>query len=313
MNKFTHLLVKSQYSFLESGITIPALVEKAKSLNMDYAALTDTSVLAKIPEFVRACQEADIKPLIGCEFSVFHYQHKNYTVHETNPEGADQVILFAMSMKGYKNLIQLSTLANINRRRNLKAHIFLQDLVEYSEDIYTLIITHTGTLGTFLDQDKYSEARGRVEKYIPIFSDKLAITHCDLLDPKDLKRLPHVISLGNELTIPIAAVNSVQTIHAHEAHEISLYSKDKQDNKPKLRQQHCWEERYFKTYKEMKVLFRPIPEDLENTEKIAGRIYFPFTLSDRENVIPISEQFCPDKSAIKLACQIVSEEIEYIS
>ncbi len=74
MNKFIHLVVKSQYSLLESCITVKALVEKAKSLNMEYAALTDTSVLAKNPEFVRACREADIKPLIGCEFSVFHYQ-----------------------------------------------------------------------------------------------------------------------------------------------------------------------------------------------------------------------------------------------
>ncbi len=313
MNKFTHLLVKSQYSLLESCITIPALVERAKSLNMEFVALADTSVLAKIPEFVRTCREADIKPLLGCEFSVFHYQHKNYTVNETNPEGADQVILFATSMEGYKNLIQLSTLANINRKRNLKAHIFLQDLVKYSEDIYALLITHSGTLGTFLDQNKFSETRTKVAKYIPIFSDKLALTHCDLLDPKDLKRLPHIISLGNELKIPIVAVNSVQAIHAQEAHEISLYNKYKQDNKPKLRQKSCWDERYFKTYKEMKELFNPIPEALENTEKIAHRIYFPFTLSDREYVTPIPEQFRYGISAYKWLQKIVLEKLSVMN
>ena len=79
MSNFTHLYLKSKYSLLESCISIKELVLKAKSFGMEYLALTDTSTLKGVPEFLEICRENGVKPLIGCEFSVMHYYHDNYS------------------------------------------------------------------------------------------------------------------------------------------------------------------------------------------------------------------------------------------
>ena len=63
-SKYIPLDVMSDYSIGESIARIPALVEKAKSLNMKALALTDRT-LAGAMEFYLLCKENEIKPIIG--------------------------------------------------------------------------------------------------------------------------------------------------------------------------------------------------------------------------------------------------------
>ena len=102
MSDFIHLYTKSKNSLLESCISIKELVLLANYFGMEYLALTDTSTLKGVPEFLEICRENGVKPLIGCEFSVMHYYHKDYSIEEMNPEGADQIVLFARNTVGYR-------------------------------------------------------------------------------------------------------------------------------------------------------------------------------------------------------------------
>ena len=63
-SKYIPLDVMSDYSIGESIARIPALVEKAKSLNMKALALTDRTLAGAI-EFYLLCKENEIKPIIG--------------------------------------------------------------------------------------------------------------------------------------------------------------------------------------------------------------------------------------------------------
>ncbi|MBR5932730.1 MAG: DNA polymerase III subunit alpha [Treponema sp.] len=63
-SKYIPLDVMSDYSIGESIARIPALVEKAKSLNMKVLALTDRTLAGAI-EFYLLCKENEIKPIIG--------------------------------------------------------------------------------------------------------------------------------------------------------------------------------------------------------------------------------------------------------
>ncbi|MDT7942844.1 MAG: PHP domain-containing protein, partial [Bacteroidota bacterium] len=68
MCDFVHLHVHTEYSLLDGASRIPELMARAKSLGMRAIALSDHGNLFAVPSFYQAAQEAEIKPIIGCEF-----------------------------------------------------------------------------------------------------------------------------------------------------------------------------------------------------------------------------------------------------
>ena len=67
---FTHLHVHTEYSLLDGAAKIGRLVDKAAALGMKSLAITDHGVMYGAVEFYRACKEAGIRPIIGCEVYV---------------------------------------------------------------------------------------------------------------------------------------------------------------------------------------------------------------------------------------------------
>lgn len=101
---FVHLHVHSEYSILDGACRIPALVEKAKRLEMPAVALTDHGSLAGAVELHREARKAGIKPIIGCEVYVADDR-------KAQTKGYAHLTLLAESNEGYANLIKLSSLA----------------------------------------------------------------------------------------------------------------------------------------------------------------------------------------------------------
>lgn len=97
---FTHLQVRSGYSFYKSTMTVDKLVERAHELNYPSLALTDEGVLYGAISFYQACEKRQIKPIIGL---IVDY------VLDTETQETVPVILLAKNNQGYEQLIQIST------------------------------------------------------------------------------------------------------------------------------------------------------------------------------------------------------------
>src|SRR3989344_152860 len=104
--KFVHLHTHSHYSLLDGLSKIDALVDDMPAL-----ALTDHGNLYGAIEFYQKCKKADIKPILGIETyiakrslaeKVSGVDHKRY-----------HLTALATSMEGWKNLIKLATIANL--------------------------------------------------------------------------------------------------------------------------------------------------------------------------------------------------------
>lgn len=67
---YVALHTHSQYSILDSTISIPALVAKAKSFGMPAVALTDSGNLYGAVDFFKACKDVGMKPILGCALMV---------------------------------------------------------------------------------------------------------------------------------------------------------------------------------------------------------------------------------------------------
>ncbi|MCK5506859.1 MAG: PHP domain-containing protein, partial [Thermodesulfovibrionia bacterium] len=88
--------------------TVDRLVRAAASKGFDHLALTDHGTLANAVAFVQACEEYDVKPIIGVEGYVW--------INEKN----GHITLLADGNDGFKNLVALQNQAHsawIGKRR----------------------------------------------------------------------------------------------------------------------------------------------------------------------------------------------------
>lgn len=92
---FVHLHNHSNFSFLDSTITVEQLVECASQERMTSVALTDTNGLYAAVAFYKKAREAGLKPIIGAEL--------------TGPSSSDRALLLAKSYRGYTELSALIT------------------------------------------------------------------------------------------------------------------------------------------------------------------------------------------------------------
>jgi DNA-directed DNA polymerase III PolC len=88
---YTPLNVHSYYSFLDSALSIKAIVKFAKVHELPAIALTDKNNLHGAVEFAQAAAEAGIKPIIGAELD---WQ-------------GQRVCLYVQNEKGYHNLCRI--------------------------------------------------------------------------------------------------------------------------------------------------------------------------------------------------------------
>ena len=97
VGKIAHLKLHTEYSLLEGVGKIDEYTSKAKLLEIDALAITDTSMFGVI-EFYKKCKKNGIKPIIGLEV----YLDGIFS------EGEYSLTLIAKNKKGYRNLSKLS-------------------------------------------------------------------------------------------------------------------------------------------------------------------------------------------------------------
>jgi len=109
MSEFIHLRAHSQYSILDATPSLSDLVAKAKQNQMKAIALTDHGNLFGTVEFYKECKNNDIKPIIGCEFYVAPTAHSE-KIKLPGMRAAYNITLLAKDGQGYKNLCKLTSI-----------------------------------------------------------------------------------------------------------------------------------------------------------------------------------------------------------
>jgi DNA polymerase-3 subunit alpha len=105
---WTSLHTHSQYSILESTLSVKKLAELAESFSMKTLALTDSGNLYGAVDFTKACKSHNIKPIIGIELFLAPSSCLEKKKIINKPVGYP-VILLAKDKTGYKNLCKLSS------------------------------------------------------------------------------------------------------------------------------------------------------------------------------------------------------------
>lgn len=218
---YVHLHNHTHHSLLDGLTKIPDLVEKIKAMGMEAVAITDHGTMSGSIELYKAALEAGIKPIIGFEAYV-----ASRSRHDRDPakdKARFHITLLAMNNQGYQNLMQLSTIANLEGMY-YKPRIDHESLEKYSEGLIVLSGCSSGELGESLKADNYEAAKEIAKWYKSIFGDRYYLEMQDHTWSEQIKVNKYLAKLSKELDIPLVISNDGHYLIAddQDAHEILL-------------------------------------------------------------------------------------------
>ena len=166
---YVHLHNHTHHSLLDGLSKIPDLIARVKELGMEAVAITDHGTMSGVVEFYKEAKDAGVKPIIGIEAYVAARSR-----HDRDPakdKARYHLILLAMNETGYKNLMVLSSKANLEGMY-YKPRIDHELLEQYNEGLIALSACASGEIGENLRVDNYEEAKKIAQWYKSIFGDR---------------------------------------------------------------------------------------------------------------------------------------------
>lgn len=125
---FVHLHNHTHFSILEWLPKPKDYVKKAKSLWMPAVAITDTNNIHGCHELYKYAKEEWIKPILWTEI---------YLQSVSDEKMFHKTVLLAKNYEGYKNIINLVSIANLERP-GAKPYITWEELKNHSQNIICL-------------------------------------------------------------------------------------------------------------------------------------------------------------------------------
>jgi len=277
----------SAFSFLRGASFPEQLAETAAELAMPAMALLDRNGVYGAQRFSVAAREQNIRPIIGCELSM---------------EDGGILPVLVDNRNGYKNLCELLTEAHLRSEKG-KCVIQWDELPQFAEGLIALLgsarvsrvgfgvapkqsspviastmkvrdggdaIVSTRDACATQPEDRAQfliHTLGRENVFVEIQR------HC-LRGEDRLNR--QLVDLAAHYQLPLLATNGVQYARPYGHQVLDVFTCIREhthlDAAGKLLTQNA--ERYLKSDRQMRELFRDLPEAIENTSRLAERLMF---------------------------------------
>ena len=189
---------------------------------MEACAITDHGTLSGTIEFYKAAKDAGIKPIIGIETYV-----AARTIHDRDPakdKARHHLILLAMNNTGYKNLMKLSTIANLEGVY-YKPRVDHDLLEKYNEGIIAMSACLGGEVSAPLQDDDYQKAKEVASWYKSVFGDRYYLEIQDHQEYELQNKVNnYLFQLSEELGIKTVVSSDAHYVNAEDqqSHEILL-------------------------------------------------------------------------------------------
>jgi DNA polymerase III subunit alpha len=260
---FVPLHIHSDYSLLDGASQLPDLVDCAIELGIKAIALTDHGVMYGAIELIKICRNKNIKPIIGNEMYIIN---GDITKQERRPR-YHQVVL-AKNTKGYKNLVKLTTLSNLQGVQGkgiFSRPCINKDLLkEYHEGLIVTSACLGGEIPQAILSGKPEAARKVAKWYKETFGEDYYLEIQDHGSQEDRIVNVEIVKIARELDIKIVATNDSHFISCYdvEAHDALLCIQTGKLISEDKRMRYSGTE-YLKSAEEMKLLFRDhLPDDV---------------------------------------------------
>lgn len=272
---FVHLHCHTEYSLLDGAIRIPDLTQKASSLGMPAAAITDHGNMHGAAYFYMSCKDYGITPILGCEVYVTR-DHTDMTSDLSRIR--HHLILLAKNKEGYQNLIALVSKSFVDGYY-YKPRVDKGLLKRYSDGIIALSACIAGEIPRTLRANNafiqgggtFTDAINIAKEYASIYPDRFYLEVQSNTLPEQSLVNEKLYELAHETKLPLVATNDCHYLNSEdvEAHDILLCVQQQRTEFDENRWKFDAKDLYYKTPDEMIQSFPDHPEAIENTLKIA--------------------------------------------
>ena len=292
---FVHLHNHSQFSVLQSTISIKDLVVSTAKHKMDAVALTDHANMMGAFHFVKEVKNhnrlikeknaevlekgeepvgQEIKPIIGCEFFVcedhLNKSHKDYGY---------QIVMLAKNKNGYQNLVKMASIAYTDGFYYVP-RIDKTVVEKYKEDIIVLSGNLYGEVPSKILNVGEKQAEEALVWWKEQFKDDFYLEIMQH-NQEDERRVNQVLKeFANRYDVKLVASNNNYYCEQENAnaHDILLCVKDGEKQGTPIGRGRGYryglpnQEYYFKSSEEMKTLFQDTPEAIVNIQEVIDKV-----------------------------------------
>jgi DNA polymerase-3 subunit alpha len=266
---FVHLHNHTEYSLLDGASRIPALVARAAELEMPALAMTDHGVMYGAIHFYKACKDAGIKPIVGCEVYV---APRSRLLREGRVDrDPNHLTLLAANHEGYVNLMKLCTVGQMEGMY-YKPRIDKEILAEHSKGLIALSGCLQGEAAIRITEGDLDGAREAVAAYRDIFGKDRFLLEVQRHGIDKQQQVNEALAgFGTEFGLRLCATNDLHYVHRHdsEAHDVLLCLQTGARFNDPNRWRFSSQENYLKTPEEMLTTFADLPDALASTLDVA--------------------------------------------
>lgn len=291
---FTHLHVHSNFSFLDGGSSVRALLDRAKEIGCKSLAITDHNGLYGAVRFYDYANKIGIKPIVGVELDL---------------ENGHHVVLLAKNLNGYSNLCKIITRAQLSHEKG-EAAASVEVIKEYRDDLFCLSGCPRGEIPSLLLQGRIEEARVAAQQWIDVFGrDNFLIEMQNNMLPGTALLNSQLSELAEGLGVRKLASNNVHYAAKEDAKVqdllVCVQTISTLDDSNPLRKRNS--EYFLKTPKAMANLFRRYPDALANTDWVADQCNLDLNLGTyRFPDFPLPQ----GETAYSYLCKLCFEALE---
>ena len=249
--EFVPLYVRSEYSMLQSTCSIDKLVNTAKQYGYNCLAVTDEGVMHGTIKFYKACKKAGIKPIIGLSVP---YSLNGVISH---------ILLYAMDVTGYRNLMRISSRYKINNQP-----IDIEDLRKCSLGVLAVTPGVNNVIYSYLKQNNKKLLKEHLDILASVYANLYAgITLTTINDRNNLSKYYEILHSLNVKMVGLQPVYylSLQDVDAYTtlrsiANNANLVTLSESDANS-----------YLLSIEEIEFLFSAYPELIENSNVISSK------------------------------------------
>jgi error-prone DNA polymerase len=274
---YVELHAGSAFSFLRGASFPEQLAETAAELEMPALALLDRNGVYGAQRFSVAAREQNVRPIIGCELSL---------------EDDSILPVLVENRTGYKNLCELLTQAHLRSEKG-KCPVQWSELPEFAEGLVALFGLGSTHLPRRSGEEEVRDGEGaiastrgacapqslgnRAQFLIDTFGRENIYVEIQRHFLRGEERInQELVDLAAHYRLPILATNGVQYAKPYGREVLDVFTCIREhthlDAAGKLLSQNA--ERHLKSDREMRELFRDLPEAIENTACLAERLTF---------------------------------------
>ena len=283
---YVELHACSAFSFLRGASFPEHLADTAAELEMPAAALLDRNGVYGTQRFSVAAREKGTRPIVGCELTI---------------EDGSTLPVLVKDKAGYANLCALLTEAHLRSEKGSCA-IEWRELPAFAKGLVALLgsaACQPVVSGSLPQKSEHARRRSResireaggesrlaasaprnqkcAQRLIDAFGrDNVYVEIQRHFVRGEERANKELIDLAAQFRLPVIATNGVQYATARGRKVLDVFTCIREhthlDAAGKLLTQNA--ERHLKSDREMRALFRDLPEAITNTERLADRLQF---------------------------------------